>query len=258
MSGGLKELRPTFSIITVTFNAERWLERTILSVLSQSYSNIEFIIVDGASKDGTVDIIKQYESGISSWISEPDNGLYDAMNKGLKMATGDYVWFINAGDTLYTSDTLQRIVASLKKRVSLPGVIYGETKIVDAEGWSLGMRRLKAPKRLTWKSFRMGMLVCHQSFIARRDIAPAYNLDYKLVADYDWCIQCLKASRKIHNSRLILSNFLDEGLSSVNRKESLKERYEVMCKYYGKVTTVILHGWFAIRFYFAKWFKGRV
>lgn len=258
MSGGLKELRPTFSIITVTFNAERWLERTILSVLSQSYSNIEFIIVDGASKDGTVDIIKQYESGISSWISEPDNGLYDAMNKGLKMATGDYVWFINAGDTLYTSDTLQRIVASLKKRVSLPGVIYGETKIVDAEGRSLGMRRLKAPKRLTWKSFRMGMLVCHQSFIARRDIAPAYNLDYKLVADYDWCIQCLKASRKIHNSRLILSNFLDEGLSSVNRKESLKERYEVMCKYYGKVTTVILHGWFAIRFYFAKWFKGRV
>jgi len=140
----------------------------------------------------------------------------------------------------------------------LPGVIYGETMIVDAEGRPLGMRRLKAPKRLTWKSFRMGMLVCHQSFIARRDIAPAYNVDYRLVADYDWCIQCLRGSQKIHNSRLILSNFLDEGLSSVNRKESLKERYEVMCKYYGKVTTTILHGWFAIRFYFAKWFKGRV
>lgn len=258
MSEGLNGLRPTFSIITVTYNAEKWLERTILSVLSQSYSNIEFIIVDGASKDGTVDIIKQYESGISSWVSEPDRGLYDAMNKGLKMATGDYVWFINAGDTLYTSDTLQTIVASLKKRVSLPGVIYGETMIVDAEGRSLGMRRLKAPRKLTWKSFRMGMLVCHQSFIARRDIAPVYNLDYKLVADYDWCIQCLKASKKIHNSRLILSNFLDEGLSSVNRKESLKERYEVMCNYYGKITTIVLHGWFAVRFYFAKWFKGRV
>jgi len=115
MSGGLNELRPTFSIITVTYNAERWLERTILSVLSQSYPNIEFIIVDGASKDGTVDIIKQYEPGIASWVSEPDKGLYDAMNKGLRMATGDYVWFINAGDTLYTSDTLQSIVASLEK-----------------------------------------------------------------------------------------------------------------------------------------------
>ena len=110
------------------------MERTILSVLSQSYPNIEYILIDGASKDKTVEIIKQYESGIASWISEPDKGLYDAMNKGLKRATGDYVWFLNAGDTLYTADTVQRIVASLKKKVSLPDVIYGETQIVDAEG----------------------------------------------------------------------------------------------------------------------------
>ena len=250
--------QPTFSIITITYNAERWLERTILSVLSQSYPNIEYILIDGASKDKTVEIIKQYESGISSWISEPDKGLYDAMNKGLKLATGDYVWFLNAGDTLYTADTVQRIVASLKKKVSLPDVIYGETRIVDAEGRSLGMRRLKAPEKLNWNSFRMGMLVCHQSFISKREIAPLYNTEYRLTADYDWCIQCLRRSKRIHNTRLILSNFLEEGLSSVNRKASLKERYEVMCKYYGKVSTILLHGWFAVRFYFAKWFKGRV
>jgi len=180
------------------------------------------------------------------------------MNKGLKRATGDYVWFLNAGDTLYTADTVQRIVASLKKKVSLPDVIYGETRIVDAEGRSLGMRRLKAPEKLNWKSFRMGMLVCHQSFISKREIAPLYNTEYRLTADYDWCIQCLRRSKRIHNTRLILSNFLEEGLSSVNRKASLKERYEVMCKYYGKVSTILLHGWFAVRFYFAKWFKGRV
>lgn len=215
-------------------------------------------MIDGASKDKTVEIIKQYESGIAFWISEPDKGLYDAMNKGLKRATGDYVWFLNAGDTLYTADTVQRIVASLKKKVSLPDVIYGETRIVDAEGRSLGMRRLKAPEKLTWKSFRMGMLVCHQSFISKREIAPLYNTEYRLTADYDWCIQCLRRSKRIHNTRLILSNFLEEGLSSVNRKASLKERYEVMCKYYGKVSTILLHGWFAVRFYFAKWFKGRV
>ena len=217
--------QPTFSIITITYNAERWLERTILSVLSQSYPNIEYILIDGASKDKTVEIIKQYESGIASWISEPDKGLYDAMNKGLKRATGDYVCFLNAGDTLYTADTV---------------------------------RRLKAPEKLTWKSFRMGMLVCHQSFISKREIAPLYNTEYRLTADYDWCIQCLRRSKRIHNTRLILSNFLEEGLSSVNRKASLKERYEVMCKYYGKVSTILLHGWFAVRFYFAKWFKGRV
>ena len=249
------------SLITVTFNSAKTLRCTIQSVISQSYSNIEYIIVDGGSRDETISIIKEYEprfNGRLKWISEKDDGIYDAMNKGLKRATGDYVWFLNAGDTLYTADTVQRIVASLKKKVSLPDVIYGETRIVDAEGRSLGMRRLKAPEKLNWKSFRMGMLVCHQSFISKREIAPLYNTEYRLTADYDWCIQCLRRSKRIHNTRLILSNFLEEGLSSVNRKASLKERYEVMCKYYGKVSTILLHGWFAVRFYFAKWFKGRV
>lgn len=249
---------PTFSIITVTYNASRWLERTILSVLSQSYASIEYLVIDGGSTDGTVDLIKQYEAGIAYWVSEPDRGLYDAMNKGLQRATGDYVWFINAGDTIYTADTVQKIVASLKKNVSLPDVLYGETAIVDAEGRSLGMRRLKAPRRLTWKSFRMGMLVCHQSFIAKREIAPLYDTGYRLVADYDWCIRCLKKARTIHPTRLILSNFLEEGLSSVQRKDSLKERYAVMCRYYGRLSTALLHGWFAIRFYTSKWLKGRV
>lgn len=250
--------QPVFSIITVTYNASQWLERTILSILSQSYGSIEYLVIDGGSTDGTVDIIRQYASGIAYWVSEPDQGLYDAMNKGLQRATGDYVWFINAGDTLYTADTVQRIVSSIKKKVSLPDVLYGETAIVDAEGRSLGMRRLKAPKKLTWKSFRMGMLVCHQSFITKRALAPLYNTDYRLVADYEWCIRCLQQARTIHNTRLILSNFLDEGLSSVHRKASLKERYEIMCRYYGKLSTVVLHGWFALRFYTAKWVKGRV
>lgn len=247
-----------FSIITITYNASRWLERTILSVLSQSFPNIEYIIIDGASTDGTVDIIKRYESGIAHWISEPDKGLYDAMNKGLQKATGDYVWFLNAGDTLYTSDIVQQVVIAISKRKRLPDVIYGETAIVDAAGKLLGMRRLNAPRKLTWKSFRKGMLVCHQSFISKREIAPLYNTNYRLVADFDWCIRCLKEARGVYNTHLILSNFLEEGMSSVQRKASLKERYEVMCKYYGTLPTILMHGWFAVRFYFAKWFKGRV
>ena len=147
---------PKFSIITVTYNAEKVLEDTIQSIVTQSYKNVEYIIVDGGSTDGTLSIVNKYKEHIHTLVSEPDKGLYDAMNKGLKLATGDYVWFLNAGDTLYTADTVQRIVASLKKKVSLPDVIYGETRIVDAEGRSLGMRRLKAPEKLTWKSFRMG------------------------------------------------------------------------------------------------------
>jgi len=249
---------PVFSVITVTYNASRWLESTILSVLNQSYPQIEYLIIDGGSTDGTVDIIKQYEAGLAYWISEPDKGLYDAMNKGLQQATGDYVWFINAGDTIYTADTVQKIVNSLKKKVSLPDIIYGDTMMVDARGRSLGLRRLRPPKKLTWKSFKMGMLVCHQSFIAKREIVPAYDVTYKLVSDYDWTIQSLKNAKDTHDTHLVLTNFLEAGLSSVNRKVSLQERYEIMAKYYGAIPTFFRHIWFAMRFYWAKLFKGRV
>ncbi|WP_278623018.1 glycosyltransferase family 2 protein [Parabacteroides gordonii] len=249
---------PVVSIITITYNASRWLERTILSILSQSYSNIEYIIIDGGSTDGTVDIIKQYASGISYWVSEPDKGIYDAMNKGLQKATGDYVWFINAGDSLYTSDTVQRVVSLVQKKKVLPDIIYGETSIIDEDGNSQGRRRLKAPDKLSWKSFRMGMLVCHQSFITKRTIVPLYDLTYRYSSDFDWCIRCMKQAKSIYNTRMVLSNFLEGGVSTTQRKASLKERYDVMCKYYGIVSTSLLHVWFAMRFYTAKWFKKKI
>ncbi|MCD8176027.1 MAG: glycosyltransferase [Tannerellaceae bacterium] len=251
-------MQPVFSIITVTYNAASCLERTIRSILQQTYPGIEYLIIDGNSTDGTLELIRNYESGISYWVSEPDKGLYDAMNKGLAKATGDYVWFMNAGDSIYSPDTVQKIVDSIPQRAEWPGVIYGETAIVDADNRFIGMRRLKAPQQLGWKDFRNGMLVCHQSFIPRREIAPLYNTKYKLVADYDWCIKCLKKSACNHNTHLILSNFADEGLSSINRKQSLKERYRIMCTWYGTLPTGLRHVWFAIRFYFAKWIKGRV
>ena len=135
------QLQPTFSIITITYNAVRLVEQTLLNVLSQSYPNIEYIVIDGGSTDGTVDIIRRYESGLAYWVSEPDKGIYDAMNKGLQKATGDYVWFINAGDTLCSSDTVQSVVSRWQKRKALPDIIYGETNIVDEERRSLGLRR---------------------------------------------------------------------------------------------------------------------
>ena len=122
------QLQPTFSIITITYNAVRLVEQTLLNVLSQSYPNIEYIVIDGGSTDGTADIIRRYESGLAYWVSEPDKGIYDAMNKGLQKATGDYVWFINAGDTLCSSDTVQSVVSRLQKRKALPDIIYGETR----------------------------------------------------------------------------------------------------------------------------------
>ena len=246
-----------FSIITVTYNASRWIERTIQSVISQSYSNIEYIIVDGNSTDETLDIIKKYQSSITQWVSEPDKGLYDAMNKGLKLASGDYVWFINAGDTLYSETTVQDIFNTLHNG-KLPDILYGETAIADSEGNTLGMRRLKAPEKLSWKNFSMGMLVCHQSFLVKREIALPYNLQYRFTADYDWCIRCLKKADAVFNTHLILSQFLEAGLSADNRKASLKERYRIMCDNYGKFPTQLRHIWFAFRFYTAKWTKKTV
>jgi len=179
------------------------------------------------------------------------------MNKGLNLASGDYVWFINAGDMLYSENTVQEIVDKIDA-VNLPDIIYGETKIVDEYGNSLAMRRLKAPEKLSWKSFNMGMLVCHQSFIVKRKIAEQYDLQYRFTADYDWCIRCLKKANIVLNTKLILSRFLEAGLSAANRKESLKERYRIMCNNYGKIPTQIRHIWFAVRFYTAKWTKKTV
>ena len=246
-----------FSIITVTYNASQWLERTIQSIISQSYPHIEYIIIDGSSSDGTQEIIKKYQTNITHYISEPDKGLYDAMNKGLKSASGDYVWFINAGDTLYSNTTVQEIVNKLENK-NLPDIVYGETQIADPQGNQLGMRRLKAPEKLSWKSFRMGMLVCHQSFLVKRTIAEFYDLQYRFTADFDWCIRCMKKADTVFNTHLILSRFLEAGISAANRKEALKERYRIMCNHYGKIFTQIRHIWFALRFYTAKWLKKSV
>ena len=205
----IHHLHPKFSIITVTYNAGAVLEDTIQSVITQTYKNVEYIIVDGGSKDRTLQIIEQYKEHIHTVISEPDKGLYDAMNKGIKLATGDYLCFLNAGDELHEDDTLQLMVHSITES-TLPDVLYGDTAIVDEEGHFLHMRRLAPPENLNWKSFKEGMLVCHQAFFARRDLVEPYNLHYRFSADFDWCIR-------------------------------------IMCKHYGVVSTVLRHAWFVIR-----------
>ena len=167
---------PLFSIITITFNAESTLRPTLESVAAQTYKGYEYLIIDGASRDATVELARQYPC-VSHIVSEPDRGLYDAMNKGIAAANGEYLIFLNAGDSLYAPDTLQKIADFIGE--NRPDIIYGETAIVDSERRFISMRRLKAPEKLTWKSFRMGMLVCHQAFIARRRLAPPYDLTYR-------------------------------------------------------------------------------
>jgi glycosyltransferase involved in cell wall biosynthesis len=237
------------TIITVVFNSKNFLESTINSILQQTYRNIEYIIIDGGSTDGTIDIIKKYESQISYWVSEPDKGIYDAMNKGIAVSKGDYLWFMNSGDHIYSADTLEKTVQGCKTSAD---IYYGETEIVDEHGNKLRMRRHKAPEILTWKSFRTGMMVSHQSIIVKKNITPFYDLKYKVSADIDWCLKILRKSEIICNSHLILSKIIKQGFSKKFQNTSLKERFWIMAKNYGFFTTVYYHFIIAIRLLFIK------
>lgn len=253
-----------FSIITITYNAEAFLPRTVESVLSQHYRDIEHIIIDGASTDSTISVAQDYmqrsyaaQNGHEVRIvSEPDNGLYDAMNKGLRQASGDYICFLNAGDFFPNANVLDTIVSrSLtgKSRQQLPAVIYGDTDIVDNEGNFLRHRRLAPPRNLTWRSFRKGMLVCHQAFYARLDIARTvpYDTRYRYSADVDWCIRVMKEAERMGAGLAyvdsVVVNYTQEGQTTKHHRVSLKERYRVMQCHYGAFTTALMHAWFAVR-----------
>ena len=175
------------------------------------------------------------------------------MNKGLEKATGNYVVFLNAGDTLPSTDTLEHIAGCVGEGEAHPGVLYGDTDIVDDTGRFLRRRRLSPPRKLTWRSFRNGMLVCHQAFYVRADIAKSipYDTHYKYSADVDWCIKVMKKAAQqymtLRNVNAVIANYLDGGLSVKNHKASLKERFHVMQSHYGLLTTLIFHFWFLIR-----------
>ena len=272
--------------VTITYQAVKVLQRTLDSVLEQDYPEITHLIVDGASTDGTIEMVSDYiersnaaENGHKVLLmSEPDNGIYDAMNKGLRSLDGDYVCFLNAGDFLPAPDTVSIIAEQVEKLHSrdgscvpavasqqswsaycvIPAVLYGDTDIVDGEGRFLHHRRLSPPENLTWKSFRHGMLVCHQAFYARTDfaIATPYNQKYRYSADVDWCIRIMKAAAKenvpLLNLHMVVANYTEEGQTTLHHRESLLERYKVMESHYGRISTFLMHCWFVVRAVFKR------
>lgn len=229
---------PKISIITVVFNGKDDFIKTIKNITDLQYSNKEVIVIDGDSTDGTKDIIMQNLIHISKWVSEKDNGIYDAMNKGLSMATGEYVWFINAGDIVYNPDILENI---FKGNETVADIYYGETLIVSENGELLGLRKKIVPKKLTWHNFINGMTVCHQSIIVKREIAPKYDTKYRFSADYLWVLSSIKKAKTITNTHQIISVFKEGGATTKNRNKSLKERYLIMKENFGFAKTVIYH-----------------
>lgn len=231
---------PLLSIITVTYNAAATLPRTLSSVKSQTFTDYRHLIIDGQSNDGTLELARKSGNDRLEIHSGKDNGIYDAMNKGLSMATGKYVVFLNAGDSFHSPDTLRKIATAIKEN-DCPGIVYGQTDIVDIEGHRLGERHLRAPRELTLDSFKDGMVVCHQAFVVLRRITSPYDLKYRFSADYEWCIRCLQHSR--HNIYIddVLIDYLNEGTTTRNHRRSLRERFKIMCYYYGMLPTIARH-----------------
>lgn len=235
-------MKPKLSVITIVYNNVKDIERTMLSVLNQTYSNIEYIIVDGASTDGTKEIIERYRSRISHFVSERDKGIYDAMNKGLALATGDYVLFMNSGDEIYASETVSDVFASAPSG----DIYYGETEMFDENWQSLGQRRHRAPEHFDWHSFKFGMNISHQAIYIKRSLTEEFDLSYKYSSDIDWILKAAKKSSNIVNTHMYVAKYLVGGISKKKHWASLKERFKILSHYYGLIPNVINHVFIAL------------
>ena len=183
------------SLITVTYNSAKTLADTLESVLAQTYENVEYLIVDGASKDATLDIIRSYEprfGGRMRWLSEPDGGIYDAMNKGIKLSTGDVVGLLNSDDFFASAEVLEKVAAAFAADASLDGV-YGDVRYVEPEDTSRTVRHYSSAS-FTRKKLVFGLMPAHPSFYARRVCFEKYGLydtRYRISADYDMFVRMI-------------------------------------------------------------------
>lgn len=242
--------QPKLTVITIVYNNVRDIERTVLSVLNQTYPNIEYLVIDGASTDGTLEILKKYEGRLAKLISEKDKGIYDAMNKGLTLASGDYILFMNSGDELYASDTVENVFASAPDA----DIYYGETEMYDEDWKSLGQRRHRAPETFSWKDFKYGMSISHQAIYIRRSLTEPYDPKYKLSADIDWIIKAAKKAGKIVNTRRYVAKYLVGGMSKKKHRQSLIERFHIFSKHYGLIPNLFNHAIIAgnLAFYYLR------
>lgn len=233
-------MSPRISIITVCFNARSALAATKASVFAQSYTDFEWIVIDGASSDGTVEDLKALDDPRTRYLSESDCGIYDAMNKGLKLAKGDYVWFLNAGDMFYD----ESVLAQVSEVDSGVDIIFGEAVVQSEDGRVIGLRSEvlphKCPTQLLKADFKRGILVSHQAFVVKRRCAPAYNLKYQLSADLDWMLRILDRAPTSHRLQ-VMATIIREGATTRCWKKSLSERFQILAKHFGYWSTMGQH-----------------
>lgn len=255
MNNDYKSVHPFFSIITVVYNAIDHIKPTVTSIIEQSINNIEYIIIDGASTDGTVDFLQNLKDDAVPIIlvSEKDNGIYDAMNKGMHLARGDYIIFMNAGDRFTDDNTLSLIQKHITS-TNYPSFIYGDAVEIDEAG-ALYYR----PARSVEKK-QIGMFTHHQSMVYKRAIIAQYQLyydtSYKIAADYKFTCEFLNHATTLHYISQPLSIFLQGGLSQRQWMQSMGEqipiKQEVLNMPYWKIYLIYAAqiAWHGIKVYF--------
>lgn len=218
--------KPLVSIVTIVFNGEAFIEQAIQSVLNQSHQNIEYILIDGGSKDNTVEIIKKYESKIAFWVSEPDNGIADAFNKGLKHCTGEIIGILNADDW-YETETVEQIVKAFEKPEI--GIVHGKL-----QNW------MEGEKSFIYESnhhlIKKDMTICHPTVFVRKSVydSVGHFHDYRYAMDYDFLLRANLAGVKFHFVDKILTNMRMEGVSNVQWKKALKDVRDIKNSLLGK------------------------
>ncbi|MDY4368062.1 glycosyltransferase family 2 protein [Pectobacterium brasiliense] len=214
------DITPKITVITVVYNNSSELQETIDSISSQTYSNIEYVVVDGGSKDGTLDIIKKNTKFIDKWISEADKGIYDAMNKGVHLATGDFVIFMNSGDKFYSADVIFKVI---QESNGLADVIYGDH-------WTVSSRANDGPHRAKdVKNLKFGMVCSHQSMFFRRKLLMdrGFSNSYGTAADYELTCYLFSKKTKFHKlEKVIISYYRAGGISDKKRIKSLYYSYK--------------------------------
>ena len=216
----------SISIISVTYNVNKTIEKMIESVIEQKNSNIELIIIDGYSDDGTIDIIKKYEKDIDYWISESDKGIYNAMNKGIEKATGNYVYFLGADDYL-NNGSLDKVVQYLDGKTD---IICGKVYLIDR---MLKIKKISG-KFLSKREILNGQMAPHQGMFMKRELVLKYkfNEEYRIASDYELFLRAILDGAKVKFIDLIIANYSIQGVSSISTAK-LKNEYISILKKYG-------------------------
>lgn len=230
---------PVMTVVTVVRNGEHYLEKTIQSVIDQTYDAVELIIIDGGSTDGTLDIIRRYDPQIEYWSSEPDKGIYDAMNKGIDRATGEWIIFLNAGDMFADIDILSNIIKDIPSDAE---IVYGDHQEVYGNGYSA--TRVASTISDLWK----GMPFSHQAMFVKTSLLRQrrFNVSSRISADYEFIYMLYQQRRLFHHVPIIIARVLADGFSASQNLRMTLDQWRIARHYSGR--TVSLECYYAFTF----------